>query len=38
LQRCCTAGIPMVQAFDIVGVGNDKPAMQKLVLAIKGRH
>jgi type IV pilus assembly protein PilC len=30
-----TAGIPMVQAFEIIGVGNDKPAMQKLVLAIK---
>jgi type IV pilus assembly protein PilC len=29
------AGIPMVQAFEIIGVGNDKPAMQKLVLAIK---
>jgi len=21
------AGIPMVQAFEIIGVGNDKPAM-----------
>ena len=30
-----TAGIPMVQAFEIIGVGHDKPAMQKLVLAIK---
>ena len=25
----------MVQAFEIIGVGHDKPAMQKLVLAIK---
>jgi type IV pilus assembly protein PilC len=29
------AGIPMVQAFEIIGVGHDKPAMQKLVLSIK---
>jgi type IV pilus assembly protein PilC len=30
------AGIPMVQAFEIVANGNDKPAMQKLILDIKG--
>jgi type IV pilus assembly protein PilC len=36
LATMLTAGIPMVQAFEIIGVGNDKPAMQKLVLAIKG--
>jgi type IV pilus assembly protein PilC len=35
LATMLTAGIPMVQAFEIIGVGNDKPAMQKLVLAIK---
>jgi type IV pilus assembly protein PilC len=29
------AGIPMVQAFEIVANGNDKPAMQKLILDIK---
>jgi type IV pilus assembly protein PilC len=29
------AGIPLVQAFDIVGAGHDKPAMQKLILGIK---
>ena len=29
------AGIPLVQAFDIVGNGHDKPAMQKLILDIK---
>jgi type IV pilus assembly protein PilC len=29
------AGIPMVQCFDIIGNGHEKPAMQKLVLAIK---
>ncbi len=35
LATMLTAGIPMVQAFEIIGVGNDKPAVQKLVLAIK---
>src|SRR3569833_2355144 len=29
------AGIPLVQAFEIVGNGNDKPAMQKLILDVK---
>jgi len=29
------AGIPLVQAFEIVGTGNDKPAMQKLILEVK---
>ena len=29
------AGIPLVQAFEIVGTGHDKPAMQKLMLDIK---
>jgi type IV pilus assembly protein PilC len=36
LATMLTAGIPMVQSFEIIGVGHDKPAMQKLVLAIKG--
>jgi type IV pilus assembly protein PilC len=31
-----SAGIPMVQAFEIIGNGHEKPAMQKLVLDIKG--
>jgi type IV pilus assembly protein PilC len=35
LSTMLTAGIPMVQAFEIIGVGHEKPAMQKLVLAIK---
>jgi len=35
LATMLTAGIPMVQAFEIIGVGNDKPAVQKLVLAIR---
>ncbi|MCL4790607.1 MAG: type II secretion system F family protein [Gammaproteobacteria bacterium] len=29
------AGIPLVQAFDIVGAGHDNPAMQKLILGIR---
>src|SRR6202451_1525521 len=29
------AGIPLVQAFEIIGTGHDKPAMQKLVLEIQ---
>src|SRR3954451_1303408 len=28
------AGIPLVQAFEIVGSGHDKPSMQKLILDI----
>jgi type IV pilus assembly protein PilC len=35
LATMLTAGIPMVQSFEIIGVGNDKPAVQKLVLAVK---
>ena len=35
LATMLAAGIPMVQAFEIVGVGHDKPAVQKLVLSIK---
>ena len=29
------AGVPLVQSFEIIGEGSDKPAMQKLVFAIK---
>jgi type IV pilus assembly protein PilC len=36
LATMLAAGIPLVQAFEIVGTGNDKPAMQKLILDIKG--
>jgi type IV pilus assembly protein PilC len=32
-----TAGIPMVQAFEIVGTGHEKPSMQKLILDIKSQ-
>src|SRR5882757_2461154 len=35
LATMLAAGIPMVQAFEIVGNGNEKPAMQKLILAVK---
>ncbi len=30
------AGIPLVQAFEIIGAGHDKPSMQKLLMEIKG--
>src|SRR5579862_5329571 len=36
LATMLAAGIPMVQSFEIVGNGHDKPAMQKLILDIKG--
>src|SRR5215472_11931496 len=35
LATMLAAGIPMVQAFQIVGAGNEKPAMQKLILDVK---
>jgi type IV pilus assembly protein PilC len=35
LATMLAAGIPMVQAFEIVGNGHEKPAMQKLILDIK---
>src|SRR5580765_4085202 len=35
LATMLAAGIPLVQAFEIVASGNDKPAMQKLILDIK---
>src|SRR5207253_8268893 len=36
LSTMLAAGIPLVQAFEIVGNGNDKAAMQRLILDIKG--
>jgi type IV pilus assembly protein PilC len=36
LATMLQAGIPMVQAFEIVGNGHEKPSMQKLIMAIKG--
>ena len=35
LATMLAAGIPLVQAFEIVGTGHENPAMQKLILAIK---
>jgi len=35
LATMLAAGIPLVQAFDIVAAGDDNPAMRKLILAIK---
>jgi type IV pilus assembly protein PilC len=35
LATMMAAGIPMVQAFEIIGNGHEKPSMQKLVLDIK---
>jgi type IV pilus assembly protein PilC len=35
LATMLQAGIPLVQAFEIVGAGHDNPAMQRLILAIK---
>ena len=35
LATMMTAGIPLVQSFEIVGAGHENPAMQKLILAIK---
>ncbi|NBC48019.1 MAG: type II secretion system F family protein [Gammaproteobacteria bacterium] len=36
LATMMAAGVPLVQAFDIVGRGHDNPSMQELLLAIKG--
>ncbi len=36
LATMLAAGIPLVQAFEIVGNGHENPAMQKLILSIKG--
>src|SRR5262245_14453709 len=35
LATMMTAGIPLVQSFDIVGAGHENPAMQKLILSVK---
>ncbi|MEM8984821.1 MAG: type II secretion system F family protein [Pseudomonadota bacterium] len=36
LATMMAAGIPLVQSFEIVGNGHENPAMQKLILDIKG--
>ena len=35
LATMMTAGVPLVQAFDIVGRGHENPAMQDLILSVK---
>lgn len=35
LATMMSAGIPLVQSFDIIGAGHENQAMQKLILAIK---
>jgi type IV pilus assembly protein PilC len=35
LATMMSSGIPMVQAFEIIGNGHEKPAMQRLVLDVK---
>ena len=35
LATMLTAGIPLVQSFEIVGNGHENPGMQKLILAVK---
>ena len=35
LATMMTAGVPLVQAFEIIGRGHEKPAMQDLIMSIK---
>ncbi|EAR21820.1 type II secretion system F family protein [Nitrococcus mobilis] len=35
LSTMLNSGVPLVQAFDIIGRGHENPSMQKLVLSIK---
>jgi type IV pilus assembly protein PilC len=37
LATMLTAGIPLVQSFEIVGAGHEKPSVQKLILDIKSQ-
>jgi type IV pilus assembly protein PilC len=36
LATMMSAGVPMVQAFDIVGRGHNNPSMQEMILSLKG--
>ncbi len=36
LATMMSAGVPLVQSFEIIGRGHEKPSMQELVLSIKG--
>ncbi|RKZ76618.1 MAG: type II secretion system F family protein [Gammaproteobacteria bacterium] len=35
MSTMMTSGVPLLQSFDLVGQGHDKPSFQKLVLTIK---
>ena len=35
LATMMTAGVPLVQAFEIIGRGHEKPAMQDLIMSVK---
>ena len=35
LATMMTAGVPLVQAFEIIGRGHEKPAMQELIMSVK---
>jgi type IV pilus assembly protein PilC len=36
LATMLSAGVPLVQSFEIIGRGHDNPAMQELIMTIKG--
>ena len=36
LATMMAAGVPLVQAFEIVGRGHENPAMQELIMSVKG--
>jgi type IV pilus assembly protein PilC len=36
LATMMSAGVPLVQSFEIIGRGHENPSMQQLILAIKG--
>ena len=36
LATMLSSGVPLVQAFDIIGRGHENPRMQELVMAVKG--
>ena len=36
LATMMSSGVPLVQSFEIVGRGHENPAMQEMIMAIKG--
>ncbi len=36
MSTMMSSGVPLVQSFDIIGKGHDNPAMQTLIMTIKG--